>query len=73
MSEQQEKDPYLELKAIFEKASEKAREAWTLARTRSESMKQENEIYRELVTLGSAAVDALERAVKKAWEGSAPK
>lgn len=73
MSEQQEKDPYMELKAIFETASDKAREAWTLARQRSESMKQENEIYRELVSLGSAAVDALERAVKKAWEGSSPK
>jgi hypothetical protein len=35
-------------------------------------VKQENEVYRELVSLGTAAVDALERAVKKAWEGSAP-
>lgn len=73
MSEKQEQDPFDELKDIFQEAAGKAREAWLAARKRSEATKQENEIYREIATLGSAALDALERAVKKAWEATGRK
>lgn len=71
MEEKQE--PLDELKGIFGEAAAKAREAWQAARERSEAMKQENELYRELATLASAALDALERAARKAWGDSSPK
>lgn len=71
MSEKQEKDPFAELKVIFDEAAAKAAEAWEMARQRSEAAKQENEVYRELLTYGSAAVDALTRAAKAAWKNVA--
>lgn len=73
MSDMQEQHPLDELKDIFENAAVEARKAWQFARDRSELAKQENAVYREMVSLGTAAVDALERAVKKAWEASGSK
>lgn len=68
MSEKPEQDPFEELKVLFDEAAAKVAEAWKLARQRSEAAKQENEVYRELLTYGSSAMDALTRAAKKAWE-----
>jgi hypothetical protein len=73
MTDEQERHPLDELKDVFEKAAEKAREAWTAARNRSEAASRESALYRELVTLGSAAYDALDRAAKKAWGGAGPR
>lgn len=67
VEEKPEKDPLDELKALFEEAAVKAREAWQSARERSEAARQQSEVYRELATLGSAALDALERAIRKTW------
>jgi kynureninase len=68
-----EQNPLDELKDIFEKAAVEARKAWGMARERSEAAKQENVVYREIASLGVAAVDALERAIKKAWDASGSK
>lgn len=63
-----DQDPFEELKVLFDAAAEKVSEAWKLARERSETAQQQNQVYRELVTYGSSAMDALKRAAKMAWE-----
>jgi hypothetical protein len=68
MSDKQEQDPFEELRVLFDEAAARVSDVWKVARRRSEEAKHENEVYRELMTYGSAAVDALTRAAKMAWE-----
>jgi hypothetical protein len=68
MSEKQEQDPFEELRVLFNEAAERVSEVWKVARRRSEEAKHENEVYRELATYGSAALDSLTRAAKMAWK-----
>lgn len=70
MSKQAEKDPFEELANIFQDAANAARKAWVNARERVESADRDKAVYRELATYGSAALDALNRAVKMAWSNA---
>lgn len=67
MSEKPEKDPFEELANIFQDAANAARKAWVNARKRADAAQKDKALYRELATYGSAALDALNRAVKMAW------
>lgn len=61
-------DEFDELRELFTEAATAARKAWALATVRNTVAKQENELYREVVSYSSSAVDVLTRAVKKIWE-----
>lgn len=70
MSEQKKDDPFEELANIFQDAANAARRAWLNARERADQNKRDQEVFRELATYGSAALDALNRAVKMAWSNA---
>lgn len=67
MSKKEEKDPFEDLANIFQDAANAARKAWVHARERADSAERDKAVYRELAMFGSAALDALNRAVKMAW------